>query len=241
MRLPRPEIRPRLKFQWKDSKDQHHPVVQLRLTECISELELLTSSIQTAPLLVCRLFGPVLRPYLLLWFSYWNLPSDFASPLLSPRLPTSPLSTLLFLLVFTFPPPIFPLLCNLFAVCIHSYCSSFYFFADLFNLLNPFPYSQCDFFSSQFAFKLYKSSLYLSAARRSYIYEYNWTHSSCQKMMPRGGVRTSSHIWRPTFLSLVYSPLKAKSQNRQESEFITTTEVSFLCLPVLWQTNFNNH
>lgn len=29
-------------------------------------------------------------------------------------------------------------------------------------------------------------SLYLSAVRLSYIYEYNWTHSSLQKMMPRG-------------------------------------------------------
>lgn len=144
--MPRPEIRPRLKFQWKDSEDQHHPVVQLRLTECISELELLTSSIQTAPLLVCRLFGPVLRPYLLFCFSYWNLPSDFASPLLSPLDSPLPHSALFdFYLSSLFSPPSFPLLCNLFAVCIHSYCSSFYFFADLFNLLNPFLYSRCDF------------------------------------------------------------------------------------------------
>lgn len=33
----------------------------------------------------------------------------------------------------------------------------------------------------------------------------------------KGGVRTRSHIWRPTFLNLVYSPLKPKHHRESHS------------------------
>lgn len=139
------------------------------------------------------------------YFSNWYFSYNFESLFLY--------FTFFYLPIFPFFSPLLFLLCNFFVQCIHSYYS---FFSDVFNLLNPFPYSWCNF-PSPLAFKLYKSSLCLSAARLSYIYEYNWRHSSCQKMMPRGRVWTSVHIWRHTFLSLVYSPLKAKSQNREHS------------------------
>lgn len=69
---------------------------------------------------------------------------------------------------------------------------------------------------SQFAFKLYKSSLYLSAARLSYIYEYNWTHSSCQKMMPRGAPEQAVTSGGPLFLAsfILHSKQSVKAGDR---------------------------